>query len=449
MTKALRIQAGARAALAAAVLVCGAHQSHAQAQSGTTVPGLRGSELTTPPGQSLIIDGAASSGFDTLVASDATNASLFTRDTRASALSTSLVYTLGAGWVSSRVNVASAGRYFDGSGAGWSFVNYGGADLGVAIPISQRTRLATRASASYQPVSATTLFPDLFRTEGPPPLPTEFDLSTPLDAYVESRVGVDLFRALSRASSVTVGYGRLYRGPLSGNAAQNSDSAYGRFGRTLTRWMGLRLGYEYAARRRAGGALPDGTSATLSEERRIDFGVDIRKSLRFSRRTTLSISSGTAALSDGRDTRFGLVGSVDLSHEFKRTWRSGLTYHRRAEFMQVFAQPTFADSITGSIEGQPFSRVAVTGGTGASWGRLGLSSTANSYRAAQAAVGASINLTRLFSIRADYAYYRFRFATSELLPLGIGSRVHRHHFQIGTGLNLPLLGQQRRANASR
>ena len=56
----------------------------------------------------------------------------------------------------------------------------------------------------------------------------------------------------------------------------------------------------------------------------IDAGVSYNKALSFSRRTTLGFSTGTAAVNDGIQTHYSLIGNVQLTRELGRImvgWR--------------------------------------------------------------------------------------------------------------------------------
>jgi hypothetical protein len=431
---------GRTAAVVVVVLLVSARPALGQA----VIPGLRAPGATTQTGQSLVLDLSGAMGRDVLRTANAADVVQLDRDVAASSISGSVAYGLSLSWLNGRVHAASAGRRFSGAGGNrdWSFISYGGADLGLSRQLSGRTTLSARAGVSYQPISATTLFPDLFRPGGAPPLPTEFDLASSLGTYLSSDLGVGISRALSRRSSLSADYSRQYRGAIvDGGAGQEIDTASVGYGHGLTRWLSLRLGYGYSTT----GAFREMASSV--DNHRIDLGVDLNKALSFSRRTTLSMTSGSVVTSDGRRSRFDIVGDVGLMHQFTSTATLDVGYSRRVDFVQTFALPTIADSISASFDAT-FGRAVLTTGVGASRGQVGLTSGSD-FWATQSAVGTSFSLNRWLSIRTDYAYYRYRFSTSASLPIGIGARVRRHHFQIGAGLGLPLLGRSRRSNASR
>jgi hypothetical protein len=420
----------------------------AQRQSPRDLPVSRlpSTGASSGPSHSLDLSGHVSAGFDQLSTTGLDGTELSLRRGAAEAASVSLGYGFSRNWFAGSLTASSAGRRFSGTDS-WSFLNYGGGSITAVAPMNTRNALSGRASLSYQPVSASTLFPDLFRTGGPPALPTEFDLATELDSYLASDADVTYTRLLSRRSTFTAGYAIVSRGAITGNEGVRTDTASAGLSRAMTPSLSLRLGYGYGRSRNT--LVVDVDSAAVIETHHLDLGVDYSKTFNISRQTTFGFGTGSIAVSDGNRTRIDAIGHADLARRFGRTWESGVSYSRDVDFVQTFSQPAFSDSVAASITGRAASLVAVRSGTGVSFGRVGLGPDASDYRATQATAGLTVSIGRLFDISADYAYYRYRFDGAMQLSPGLGQEARRHFFQIGTGITLPLINRARTPNAPR
>ncbi len=288
-------------------------------------------------------------------------------------------------------------------------------------------------------------------------MPTDFDLGIPVHGYLSTDAGLMFSHALSRRSSLSAGYNVRRSGAITGSAGQTTEDVSSGYSYALSKALSLRLGYSLFRNRNkfdagAGAAVPvDAQPVSVQSFRNhaIDAGLSFNKALSFSRRTRVSFSSGSVAVSDGRTTRFDVVGNATLSHQFGRTWSTGATYDRNVMFVQTFALPTFSDSLSFYVDGQLSSRVNLSAGAGSSLGGVGLGSASTGYSAYQATVGASIQVTRLVAIAASYAHYRYGFDDGGVLSPTIASRGRRHSFQLSTGVALPLIARMRRSNASR
>ena len=102
--------------------------------------------------------------------------------------------------------------------------------------------------------------------------------------------------------------------------------------------------------------------------------MDYNKALSFSRRTTLTFSTGTAAVNSGRDTSFNLTGTARLNHEIGRTWTASAGYSRSVQFVDLLLVPVLYDSLDASIIGLLNRRVEVQAGARASIGTIAIGS---------------------------------------------------------------------------
>ena len=57
-------------------------------------------------------------------------------------------------------------------------------------------------------------------------------------------------------------------------------------------------------------------------------------------------------MSDGETTHFDITGDVNLLHQMGRSWTTGVSYRRGADFRQTFALPTLSDSLSFSLRGE-------------------------------------------------------------------------------------------------
>jgi hypothetical protein len=181
----------------------------------------------------------------------------------------------------------------------------------------------------------------------------------------------------------------------------------------------------------------------------IDGGVDYNKSLSFSRKTTLSFSSGTSVLNDGSQSNFLVTGHVNLGREIGRTWNANAGYYRQVSYSDVVHDPILSDSGTVSVSGLVSHRVQLTAALGLSTGVVGFAVGGNDFRTYYGSISAQYDLTRHLALSFRYARYRYQFDSGVSLTPGVPSRSDRQMVSASVEFWEPLFYRARRGNASR
>lgn len=401
--------------------------------------------------QAVIFGVSAGGGFSTGltlgVADPESPGQLLRTDSRGfNSLSADLSYQLTRGRVSVRGGLGVSARYFPGLES--PFLAATGATAALAYQLGARTAVNLEQGISYRPLHDLNLFSAAF--EPPAGEYTAFDQSfgTVRDQRLGLMTSAGINHELSRRTSVSFGYSRQSNNGVDTDRTQTYESLGGRFSHGLSRNLSLRLGYGYAVGRFAEPVLGDRYGSHS-----IDGGIDFAKALSISRRTQIEFGTGTSVISDGITSRFHMGGSARLTREIGRTWAAGVAYDRSAQFLQVFRQPAFTDSVTASLSGMVNRRVEYRVATGWMTGALGLNAAASrGFNSYYAATGATVGLSRHLAIGAGYTYYHYRFDRAADLPAGAVTELSRHAVQAGLQISMPLYqrgSRSRSDNASR
>jgi hypothetical protein len=321
-----------------------------------------------------------------------------------------------------------------------------GAGVNGSVQLSQRTMVSGDFALNFQPLSASSLFPGLFQAEGAPPLPTDYDLGAVTDNYLSDAGSVQVSHSLTKRTGLSFGYTQSHSKATAQQFGQESAGISGGVSHALGKGLGLRLGYG----RRIGqyGNAAPGAAGTVRQHT-IDAGVNFNRALSFSRQTQLSFSTGSGVFSDGVGERYDLTGAANLSHQWGRSWSTGIGYSRQMGFIDALIQPTFANSLSASLTGLLSRRFSVDAGGGMSDGTIGLTGDTNGYRAYRATAGLTTGITSTVGVRVDYVYYTYRFETTQFLPTALGRNIRRQSVQVSLDFSAPLIYRGRSANAAR
>lgn len=409
--------------------------------------GLFASGVATDTEQLLTVNGSAGVGYDTSVLADAGEALVGGADPRTRSdkgsyllLSEGLSYSLNKDRVDLGVNASASSRYYPTLDRG--FISSYGGGIGATWSASRRTRLTASQTMSYQPFNLSALVPVFQISALGQPFLADLDFHT-LDAeYFTYTTSAGASRELSARSTLSGDY-QYTRSDFSGYPNFSSHGGGVRFTRGITANVGLRIGYGYTLAHYSAG---DDVGRHL-----IDTGVDYNKTLSFSRRTTLSFSTGGSAVTERGDTYFTGIGSARFNHEIGRTWDFTAGYNRNIGFIETFSSPFVYDSASVSLGGLLGRRWSFESSASASLGNIGLGSTAqdNDFDTYQATTGVSRALNRHLSIGVNYSFYRYHFSESTLLPAGFNEELSRHSVRATLSAWLPLMQRGRRGNAAR
>jgi hypothetical protein len=317
-------------------------------------------------------------------------------------------------------------------------------EANASMAVTKRTTVTGDFSARVQPLSLSTLFPGATGSAGPASaLVSYLGGST---RYVTRRVGVGATYMLTRRASVNVAFGREGSSASHDPIKRRTDYVSGRFGYNIGRGLGATLGYSETAGRYEGG--PGPTQPTVRQHG-IEAGLNFSRSLSFSRRTSLSFGSGTAAVSDGVTERFDVVGRATLDHQWGRSWQTSVGFSRQLQFVDALVQPTFSNSYSWFLDGRLSGRVAVAASAALSDGSVGLVRKTNNFRAVNSSSSLSAVLGGPWSASLTYYYGSYRFDATTLLPGGVATDLDRHSVSVGINWMAPLFSRVRRSNVAR
>lgn len=352
-----------------------------------------------------------------------------------------LHFSLNRSRVTLDASANSAGHYYSGQS---EFVGTHSGFVGVAWQSAKNTRVIASQGISYQPFLLIDIFPQLIAGElGQQPSPSR-DRGTLRGDYLTHQTTVGLDQRVSRRSSFNLRYGYHSSDFGDGDRDFTTQTARGGFSFDVAKGLGARLGYGYTV---GDYLLVDQTRRVGSHN--IDAGIDMSRSLSFSRRTTFSFGTGLGAVADTNQTYYNVIGNARLNHEIGRSWTASAAYTRNIGFLERFAEPFFSDSISVGLAGLMHRRLQFRSSLHGSLGDVGLSASANGFATYVAASGITFGLSRYVGLGVDYSYYRYAFDGGALLPAGLPSELGRHSVQSSLNLWAPLVSRARRADASR
>jgi hypothetical protein len=388
-------------------------------------------------GQSLTATSTLSGGYDDNILADATgrNALRNGQGGTLGQLSAGLNYTLSASRASVNAGLGTSIRYYPSLGNDY-FKTYN-ASIGGQVQLFQTPNVTLYQSVSYRPFTFLSAFPDAGEPVGASSAP-EPDFVPIASQYMAYAGGVDLNQQLSRRLSFNSSYGYGTTDRTETRFLRQTGSAGFQVG--MTRDLSLRLGYRYTR--------ADYRGRGLVETHRPDVGLDFRRALSLTRRTSLTFGVGTEASVYNETTRFRATGNATVTHEIGRSWSAVGAYQRGTSFVETLSEPIFGDSGSVTLVGLVTRRIQFQAVASGSTGHSGFS-TARNYNTYRGSVGLSTALTRFMNIGIDYAYYNYKFdALIELEP-GVPRDLDRQSVRAHVTLWAPLLNRSRTANASR
>jgi hypothetical protein len=144
---------------------------------------------------------------------------------------------------------------------------------------------------------------------------------------------------------------------------------------------------------------------------RLEVGPAYSSALPFSRRLKLAASAGaslvTISTENGQKIVPLAIGSASLTYQIARLWYVGGEYRLEPQMVELYANPTYTNSVAAALHGAFTRRVAttVTGGFSQSKLDAGRGSLADKWMFTTAR--AQVLITRTLSAYGEYAYYRF------------------------------------------
>ena len=306
------------------------------------------------------------------------------------------------------------------------------ASLGGRLPLGRESYLTASQRVSYQPFLALDLFPSVSVPAIGISEPAALERGTPFDDSMLYLTALEFTQPTSRRGAVSFTYGF----ELNDFTRQRNDfkrhNASGRYTHGISRGLAVRAGYGYSV-----GTYPGEFDQDMSGHV-IDVGIDYNNAISFSRRTTMSFSTGSSAVTSLDETSYGIIGNVTLSHEIGRTWNASAAYSRNVSFVRTFDEPFLADSLTAAINGLITRRLEFELTGAASLGDVGLSGESNGFTSYAGLTRFVYGLTRHLALAATYAIYTYSFDSGVTLPIGLSPETERQSALLALQLWFPL-----------
>lgn len=266
------------------------------------------------------------------------------------------------------------------------------------------------------------------------------DQDQPIDKERVRRIGagVEFSRQLSTRNDLSLAYHVTRVEFDEQQRAQRAQGGSVTFTRTLTPHMDLHLGYGYREMRSERGEAPQ----PAFELHTVDVGIGYSRALSLSRRTTLSLGTGTTGLArDGsrgpQEPVYRLVGNVQLARQFGRTGVLTVAYSRGVRFIEGFSEAFLADTVTTTLSGYLGRRLSVSVNGG--YRRSALSGNAGGFEGVRTSATAQLALWRSLGFYTTWFYYDYAFDRTAALPATVSPDVQRQGIRAGLSVWLPLL----------
>lgn len=354
----------------------------------------------------------------------------------------SLAYSLNRTRVSVGASAAASSRYY--ATLPTKLVATYSGSIGTSLQVAKGTRLQLSGTASRQPFLTLGLLPGAFDPGLGEPSLANFDAGIRRDDYLTYMSSVDLTQSLTRRASVTGSYARRTSEFTGASRDLRSWTGAGRFSFSLSRGLGVHAGYGYT-----GGEFGLIGGDRTVQGRHIDAGVDFSRALSFSRRTTLSFSTGSSGIVDRDRTYYRIIGNARLNREIGRTWNASLAYNRGVSFLETFGDPVLSDAATLSLGGMVNRRLQYHASAGLSVGDVGFGAGSSGFDTYTGGTGVTFGLTRALGLALDYTFYHYAFQAGALLPQGLPREMNRQSLTASLSLWAPLVHRARRPNAAR
>jgi hypothetical protein len=354
--------------------------------------------------------------------------------------SASLAYSVTTRRYSFGASAATSGRYRPGSSDEYYGAYSGGSQFSMGL--WRGSSLSTGLSVNYQPYFVLDIVPPLDGAGSPEPVITDPEFAASADDYIGYGGNVALSQQVSRRGALAFSYGYRRSEFSDGAGDVSSMMASAVYTRNLSRGLALRLGYRYWE-----SALVNGDQAPTRAQT-VDAGLAFSRALSLSRRTKLSFSTGSAAVSDGSATRYSLTGSAELTRELGRTWSTALAYDRRVQFVDALRRAILSDSAALSLSGLITRRLQSSSSASTSFAQAG-SSQGSAFQTYRLGSGLSCALTRMLALNVNYSYYRYGFDQQADIPSGLRRKAGSQSLSASLSFWAPLFYRARRADAAR
>ena len=330
-------------------------------------------------------------------------------------------------------------RYYpslEASSGSNQYVSSENGQIATSLRLTDATSLSANAAVSRRPQNIDDLLPPVADLRVGPDT-NDLDLPTTFDYYRRYGGSAGLTQKLSRQLTFHADYGQHWSETPDGPGFTGRRAGAGLIA-GVGRGLALRAGYQYSE----GDYLH--TDGRRVENHNIDAGIDYSRALSFSRRTTLSFSTGSSVVDHEGHRRYRATGAANLAHEIGRTWTASLAYFRGVRIVETWTSPLFSDVMTASLGGLINRRIQVASSAGGSIRQLGVDSPHSGFTSYWATTNVSIALNRHLNFGVNYLYTQHRFDTDVPLPTLWPQRGERQRVSAHIGVWVPLLERTRR-----
>jgi hypothetical protein len=208
----------------------------------------------------------------------------------------------------------------------------------------------------------------------------------------------------------------------------------------------MRLGYTYRQAR---------YSALLrTVEHDVEIGIDYRRALSPSRRSTIGFSLGPtliqmpfeASQSQGAGRQFRLTGDAFLERQMGRSWSARAAYHRGLSYVEVLAGPVYTDSASVEATGFANRRVDLSFSAAFATGQMASQNSAAAHFAMYTADSRlRFALSRHWAAYIEGLFYDYAFDPNLVIVPGLPSHFTRRGVRGGITMWLPVRSEHRAA----
>lgn len=310
------------------------------------------------------------------------------------------------------------------------------------IHVSRYTAIRVNQTLSHRPYFMPAFMSGVSRSEPFAAEPSGLESRVTRFRTTSAAGDVELTRSLGRADVLTATYG--YRLNEAGDERFDLRTTVG--GVKWTRQIGggssIRAGYQ-----RQGGHYGSGEDRVPVVLHGLDTGVDYRRRLSFSRRTTVGLGTGILVAESYGSRNAHLTAAAQLAQEIGRTWNAVLFYERSAGLVESLRNAVPFDALRVSVSGLVNRRVTLRfAGSYLDGHSRERRDALNIYRTAG---GATVALSANAALAADYSFDQYEFTQTARLPEGLSRALDRHAVRVRLTTWLPLFQRNRRPDAPR
>jgi hypothetical protein len=260
-------------------------------------------------------------------------------------------------------------------------------------------------------------------------------INTSDPSFAYSSASATWTQQFSARSSAVLGYS-LQRTDFANASDPSLDATTGsvRFVYRLSKYAGVHAGY---ARRLGEYNLLTGAQSNNIED--IDVGVDYNRPLTMSRKTILTMSSGSSVYTSYGERRLAMTGGANLDRTFGRSGRLSLSYRRAAGFIQGFVQPVLSDTAAAQTSARLGTRIQLASSLSYVVGDTNVERADQGYRAWNGSGRFSVVLAPRTTLNLDYLYYQYRVGEEFQLLRTTPGRQARQLLRLSMSFGLPIV----------